>query len=217
MGDSNASQSRLTVTQDMRRSNNVPSVKPGQMAPDNNQNEPPQPSRTMRLTTDQRPQKVTQVTIPFKSIPVVPPQKGRGADLDLRIEPETRRPLSPVPNSMSHAKVIKNRQMSTLLVPRNTQVISPSELDNFENINERELPILTDNCDDVSTSQLTTSPDPITLNGPPGLLIGEEISGASLTNSRPLALDSRSTNKSLDQSELITTSHPPESQLSSKQ
>ena len=160
MGEANVNPSRITATQDTCRLNKTPNVTPRKVAPNNTQNEPPQPSRTIQVTTDQQPQKVTQVTIPFKLIPVVPPKKGSKADIDLRIELKTRRPLSPVPYSMNRAKVTKDRQVSSnLSVPSNNQMSGPSENDHLENIDERELPVLTDNCDDVSSSQLRSRRD----------------------------------------------------------
>ena len=156
MGELIVNQSRMTVTQDVRRSNNITSVKPGQAAPDNNQNEPPQLPQTRRSTTDQQPPKVTKVTAPFKLIPVVPPKKSIKIDMNLRIEPEARRPLPPIPNSTSHTRGTKDRQFNcnpAIQCENQTSEPSENEAMDFESIDERTLPMLTDNCDETSSLQ----------------------------------------------------------------
>ena len=113
-------------------------------------------SRTIRSTTDQQPQKITQVTIPFKLVPVVPPKKSSKVEIDLRLEPVTRKPFSTVHNSATRLKAIKDRrEPSNLFASSNDKVSGSSENDSFENIDERELPMLTDNCDEISISQST--------------------------------------------------------------
>ena len=172
------------------------------------------PSRTIRSTTDQQPQTTTRVKAPFRLIPVVPPKKSSKVDMDLRLEPEIRRPLSPVHNSTTHAKVVSDRRAaSSLVAPSNDELSGPSENDCFENIDERELPMLTDNYDDIPTSQPTvisrpnqqlfSEPEsgPSTLNGPPGLLIGERISVLELTKGSSLSQSDVSFNALMTQSE----------------
>ena len=209
-------------------------------------------SRTIQSTTDQPIRTVTSTKIPFKLVPVVPPTKNNKADIDLRIEPEIRRPLSPVPNSTNRTKVTKERPVpNNLFASSIHQVSGQFENDNFENIDERLLPVLTDNCDETSMSQPTielkvpqrsrkettqehqhsrdivyslrqssttvsslvvaetdpgsdiaSNPDSSTLNGPPGLLIGEK------TTMEEAELVSSSSQSSLFMSSLFKGGEP---------
>ena len=125
-------------------------------------------SNTTRSTTDPQPQMVNQVKIPFRFVPVVPPKKdengrtekqaeGLGGSskyksvLDLNLT--VRRPLSPSSTSSTKA----NREQG---IQRERRINESSKNDSteFESIDERSFPVLTDNCDEPSIPQLTVTP-----------------------------------------------------------
>ena len=107
------------------------------------------PSHTIQSTKDHHSQPSSQVKIPFKLIPVVPPKKkvnenaktenqastirnsrGNKVELDLRLEPATRRPLSPVQNSTSSMNATKNHKtFSRQIIQCDARISEPSEDD----------------------------------------------------------------------------------------
>ena len=118
---------------------------------------------------DPQPQTVPQVKILFRLVSAVPPKTSgtRSADvgiqpypvksnkvnkvkLDLRLEIEPRRPLSPLPNTASHIKVIEGRNTLSRSESSCESHIPENDAMDFENIDEGTLPMVADNCDEVA-------------------------------------------------------------------
>ena len=127
------------------------------------------PSRTIRTTTDPRPQLVKQVKTPFKLITIVPPMKDRSdmsnkhtARLESRLENRgkldltllSRRPLSPISNCIPNSKTDNGIKSNPDPISRQERLISePSKSDvlDFESIDERTLPMLIDSGEEATT------------------------------------------------------------------
>ena len=137
------------------------------------------PAQTIQSTTDYPPPTSDQVKQPFNLTPVVPPKKTvnekskaenhpsssrrnddeEQVELDLRLESELRRPLSPMQNSAPSKKEFKkSKVLSKMISQRDDRESEPSKSDimDFDAIDERTLPMLTENYEKVVGSQMAT-------------------------------------------------------------
>ena len=144
------------------------------------------PSQTIRSTTDHPPQTSNQVKPPFKLILVVPPKKkvnensktGNQAsssrnnndeervEIDLRLEPEPRRPLSPLQNSATSKREFKKPEVLCEISQHKDRGSEPAKsvIMDFEAIDERSLPMLAENYEEVVGSQIATRSQPSELD-----------------------------------------------------
>ena len=135
---------------------------------------------TTRLTTNDQPRARDPIKPPFKLIPFVPPKKKvneksktenqassyrnnndeERVEIDLRLESSVlRRPLSPMQNSTASVRGFKKSKVfSQIKSQRDDRGSEPSKSDimDFDAIDERALPMLTENDEEVVGSQMAT-------------------------------------------------------------